>query len=248
MALTRLLVTQQLLLIGSNLTVARCAWRSYSCWRVSFPVRRHSSGSDRDSWAEWGQQRQQQLGCGRRWESAGGEVVLLQHGEWRLDPHAAVREPLVASTGDLWRHLWLEEGIAAVCAGPWSTVPHLQNRECLKWSSLKWSVVFYLSEGSFHIVANTSLKAKCVSHSKFRDHSRKFVKIPSGFLLTVLDLSTADKPSCSNFISFTVLLAWPLKCHPFQGKGMHKISERDLSSIVPSAITFEVHKNVDLSR
>lgn len=29
---------------ASNLTVGRCAWRSYSCWRGSFPVRRHSTG------------------------------------------------------------------------------------------------------------------------------------------------------------------------------------------------------------
>lgn len=155
--------------------MARCAWRSYSCWRVSFPVRRHSTGADRDSWAEWGQQ--QQLGSGRRWESAGGEVVLLQYGEWRLDPHAAVR----FATGCEHRRS-LATPVAgrvnyAVCGGPYSRVPHRQKHECLKWSILFIS----FRKGSLYVVINTSLKARCFLTPNSEITVGSLFKFPLGF-------------------------------------------------------------------
>lgn len=185
--------------------MACCAWRSYSCWRVSFPVRRHITESDRDSWAEWGQQ--QQRGCGRRWESAGGEVVLLQHGEWRLDPHAAVCLAAGCKHRDLWRRLWLEEWTTAVCAGPCSRAPHQRKHE-----SLKWSVLFiYFRKGRICIVVNTSLKARCFLTPNSEITVGSLLKFTPNFFW-LLDLSNTDKPSCSNFISFTLLWSWPLKC------------------------------------
>lgn len=80
-----------------------------------------------------------------------------------------------------------------------------RTQDCLKGNT--WSS----SRGEYQF------KGQMFSNSKFRDHSRKLVKIPSRFLLTVLDPPAAEKPSRSNFISFTLLLVWPLKCHPFIG-------------------------------
>lgn len=71
-------------------------------------------------------------------------------------------------------------------------------------------LVYLFSQGESLCCHKYEFKGQMFSHSKFRDHSRKLVQIPSRVLLTVLDLSTADKLSCSNFISFTLILAWPL--------------------------------------
>lgn len=103
-------------------------------------------GADRDSWVERGQR---WVGCGRRWESAAGELVLFQHGEWRLDPHAAVQLAAGWLHRELWRHLW--PGQRTAPAGRdvvYSWVLHQQDTERVKmWffllSFLKWGVLLF---------------------------------------------------------------------------------------------------------
>lgn len=146
----------------------------------------------------------------------------MESDDWLLMQRFA--QPLAASAGELWRPLWLEEGTAAVWAGPRSP------------TKTRVAEVSRLCVRSLYIAVNTTLKARCFFSLRIpRSQSEVGSSSLWVFPLAALDLSTADKPSCSSFISFTLF-----KVSPIQGKGLQRTG--------PCQALSEIDTNLDLSR